>query len=284
MPNPFVGLMPDGGARNTAATIQRRELMRPYPQFGTINEQLVPIGTRDYQAIQISWDKRLSQGVHMSVAYTGSRNVERTAPLNQGEPLYEEVTNTHRPHVLRLTGGWQLPAFEGRGTLARLLLGGWQINATTFFRSGLNVPMPGLVDVIGDPVLDNPTTARWFNTCTLTAAGARQGCASESEQPAFRIRPENALDTTGARLEGVYRSEPINVDMSFFKTIRLHGRQNFQVRVEMFNALNKVQWPQPEHDHHRGAVRPGHRDPAERSALHPARLQGTRSRASSSEP
>ena len=103
----------------------------------------MPIGTRDYQAMQVSWDKRLSQGVHMSVAYTGSRNVERTAPLNQGEPLYEEVTDTHRPHVLRLTGGWQLPAFEGRGTLARILLGGWQINASTFFRSGLTVADAG---------------------------------------------------------------------------------------------------------------------------------------------
>ena len=76
--------MPDGGARNTAATIQRRELMRPYPQFAGINEQLVPIGTRDYQALQISWDKRLSQGVHMSVAYTGSRNVERTRAAQPG--------------------------------------------------------------------------------------------------------------------------------------------------------------------------------------------------------
>jgi hypothetical protein len=52
--NPFVGLVPDGGARNTAPTIQRRELMRPRPQFGTINERLVPIGTLDYQAIQLS--------------------------------------------------------------------------------------------------------------------------------------------------------------------------------------------------------------------------------------
>jgi hypothetical protein len=245
VPNPFVGLMPDGGARNTAPTIQRRELMRPYPQFAGINEMLVPLGTRDYQALQISWDKRLSQGVHMSVAYTGSRNVEALAPLNQGEPLYEEVTNTHRPHVLRLTGGWQMPSFDGRGTLARLLLGGWQINATTFFRSGLNVPMPGLVDQIGDAALDNPTTARWFNTCTLTTAGVRQSCANESETPAFKIRPENALDTTGARLEGVYRSEPLNVDMSFFKTIRVHGRSNFQLRVEMFNAFNGVQWGNP---------------------------------------
>ena len=87
----------------------------------------------------------------------------------------------------------------------RYLLGGWQLNTSTYLRSGLTVDMPNNVDQIGDPRIDNQTNARWFNTCTLTVAGARQGCASESEQPAFRIRPENALDTTGARLEGVYR-------------------------------------------------------------------------------
>ena len=69
--------------------------------------------------------------------------------------------------------------------------------------------MPGNVDLIGDPVLENPTTARWFNTCTLTTAGARQGCASDSEQPAFQIRAENALDTTGDRLEGVMRRRAV---------------------------------------------------------------------------
>jgi hypothetical protein len=41
------------------------------------------------------------------------------------------------------------------------------------------------------------------------------------------------------------RSEPFTLDMSFFKTVRLKGRTNFQLRVEMFNAFNKVQWPNP---------------------------------------
>ena len=245
VPNPFRGLMPDGGAKNTATTIQRRELMRPYPQFGTIGEQLVAIGALDYQALQISWDKRLTNGLHMQVSYTGSRNVERMAPLNQGEDLFEEVTNTHRPHILRLTAGWTLPSLESRGALLRYLAGGWQINASTFLRSGLTVPMPGNVDLIGDPVLDNPTTARWFNTCTLTTTGARQSCANDSEAPAFRIRPDNALDTTGSRLEGVYRSEPYMLDLSFFKNVRLTGRTTFQLRVEMFNAFNNVQWNNP---------------------------------------
>jgi hypothetical protein len=245
VPNPFRGLVPDGGSRNTSTTIQRRELLRRYPQFAGINEQLGPIGTLDYQAIQVSWDKRLTNGIHFQINYTGSRNVGATSVLNMGEPLFEEVTDTHRPHVLLFTGGWILPAFETRGAVMKHVLGGWQINASTFFRSGLTVGMPDNVDLIGDPTVSNPTMARWFNTCTLTVAGVRQTCASDSEQPAFRIRAENALDTTGSRLERVYRSEPWVLDLSFFKTIRLSQRMNFQTRVEMFNVTNAVQWPTP---------------------------------------
>ena len=245
VPNPFRGLMPDGGSRNSAATIQRRELLRRYPQFAGITERLVPIGLLDYQAVQVSWNKRLSHGLHFQINYTGSRNVGELSVLNMGEAPFREVTDTHRPHVLLFTGGWNLPDFESRGAMMRHLLGGWQVNASTFLRSGLTAGMPDNVDLIGDPTLANPTTARWFNTCTLTTTGARQRCASDSEQPAFRIRAENSLDTTGSRLEGVYRSDPWILDMSFFKTVRLSGRLNFQTRVEVFNLTNAVQWPAP---------------------------------------
>ena len=124
VPNPFVGLMPDAGATNTAATVQRRVLMRPLPQFGTINEQLVPIGYGNYQAIQATWEKRLSNGVQLLVGYTGSRTTEALSPLNQGEPLYEQLTTTHRPHVLRLSGGWTTPELRGHNWAMRYVLGG----------------------------------------------------------------------------------------------------------------------------------------------------------------
>src|SRR5688572_10678189 len=178
VPNPFVGLMPDAGATNTAATVQRRVLMRPLPQFAAIGEQLVPIGFGNYSSLQVSWEKRLSQGVQLLVGYTGSRTTEALSPLNQGEPLYEQLTAMHRPHVLRLSGGWTAPSFSTRNWAMRYLLGGWQINTVTFFRSGVPVGMPDNVDLLGDPVVSNPTTARWFNTCTLTTVGIRQNCAN----------------------------------------------------------------------------------------------------------
>jgi hypothetical protein len=243
VPNPFYGLLPDAPAKN-GATIARRELMRPFAQFGTISETLVPIGYLKYEALQVTWNKRQSHGAHFLVSYTYASTREATTVRNMGESPYEQYSGSHRAHNLQLSGGWQMPSFESRGALMKYALGGWQINTITAFRSGLPVGMPGGVKLIGDPVLANPTRARWFNTCTLTTAGVRQNCASAEEQPAFQILPSNSLRLEGDRLEGVIRSEPINVDFSIFKTFPV-GRTNVQFRAEIFNTFNVVQIATP---------------------------------------
>ncbi len=96
-----------------------------------------------------------------------------------GEAPFEEVTDTHRPHVLLFTGGWILPgvriARRDDEAPARRLAG----EREHVLAIGLTLGMPGTVDVIGDPVLANPTQTRAFNTCTLTAAGVRQNCATD---------------------------------------------------------------------------------------------------------
>ena len=73
--------MPDGGARNTAPTIQRGSCSVLSAVCGDHGAS-APLGTLDYQAVQISWDKRLSQGVFFQVNYT-DREHSAMAPLNQ---------------------------------------------------------------------------------------------------------------------------------------------------------------------------------------------------------
>ena len=124
VPNPFVGLMPDGGARNTAPTIQRRELIRP---LSAVWQDQRSVWCRSGRATTRRCRCRGTSGCRTACTsrsnYTGSRNTQAMAPLNQGEPLYEELTDTHRPHVLRLSGGWNMPDFDGRGTAMRLSAG-----------------------------------------------------------------------------------------------------------------------------------------------------------------
>jgi hypothetical protein len=211
-----------------------------------MSQALNPLGQLMYDSLQTSWEKRLSHGVNMLVSYTWSRNSELTDPLNQGDPLFEQLTNNHRPHVLRLSGGWMSPSLDTRGALVRGVLGGWTLSTATFFSQGRTTNMPANVDVIGDYTLTNPTKARWFNTCTLGADGVtRSFCLSDSDQPAFQFRPNNARDTTGARLEGVYQHAPVLVDLSVSKTFQGPRTMTYQVRFDMYNAFNTVQWGQP---------------------------------------
>jgi hypothetical protein len=247
VPNPLAGQLPGSNFNN--ATIARRQLLRPYPAFNNVQQQLNPLGKLYYQSLQVTWDKRLSDGVSMLIAYTRAENRELVSPLNQGDPLFEQLSGDHRPHVLRLSGTWTAPAFEDRSRLVRYGLGGWQISTSTSIMRGQTIGMVDDVDVIGDYTLENPTKARWFNTCTLGADGVtRSFCASATEQPAFQLRPNNARDTTGARLDGVYRSQPVFVDMQFSKRIEGPRATSYQIRLDLYNMFNTVQWGQPETD------------------------------------
>ncbi len=216
------------------------------PQFVHINERLVPIGTRDYQALQMSWDKRLSQGVHCPVDYTGSRNIERDhrRSTRARRRSRKSPTRTGRTCCASPAAGSLPGVRSGNGRWSGSLLGGWQINASTFFRSGLTCRMPDNVDLIGDPVLANPTSSALVQH--LHADGG--GRAAELRHDPTSSRRSGSVPTT--RSTPPARGSRTSIaatrwilDMSFFKTFQLTSRFNFQTRVEMFNLTNAVQWP-----------------------------------------
>jgi len=260
VPNPFAGLLPGSsfnGQSGNNATIQRRQLLRPYPQFDGVAKQLIPEGRLWYHSLQAQWEKRLTQGVSMLVSYTFSRSWEEVDPLNAGEARYKQRSGNDRPNALRINGTWTMPRFESHNGWVRHLAGGWQTAVVANIRTGAAVGMPGGVDVIGDVTIDNPTKGRWFNTCTIGLDGSRNACADPGVderaadpgraplEPAFRVRPTNALDTTGDRMDAVRSSFPAIIDMNFSKSIPLSSRVRSQIRVDLYNLTGTVQWPGP---------------------------------------
>lgn len=259
VPNPFAGLLPGSsfnGVSGNNATIQRRQLLRPYPQFDNVSEGLIPEGRLWYHALQTQWEKRLSHGVSALVSYTYSRSWEEVDPLNAGEARYKQLSANDRPHALRINGNWTMPNFEHRGKWLRGLAGGWQTGVVANIRSGAAIAMPGSVDVIGPIKLENATLGRWFNTCTIGLDGSRNACADPIDtraadpgrqplQPAFAIRPTTGLDTTGSRVDAVRVSSPPIVDMTFSRSFRLSPGVRSQLRVDLYNLTGTVQWPGP---------------------------------------
>jgi hypothetical protein len=252
VPNPFAGLLPASGFNGP--TVQRQQLLRPYPQFGGITENSTSIGRSWYNAVQVIVQKRMSHGLKLTSSYTYSRTRERNNFLNsQDTDLVEQVTDYDRPHLWVFSGTWELPFGKGRrfgkdaSGLREALIGGWQVNWELAVQSGRPLDEPGGLEPIASARLDHPTPARWFDTCYLDLAGVPQKCLP-GETPVWRQRPPFTLRTTPNRFSDIRVPWKPTLDASLFKNFRFNDRYRLQLRIEAFNAFNSVIYPPPNTD------------------------------------
>ena len=137
-----------------------------------------------------------------------------------------------------MSATYQVPFLAGRTDLLGSIFGGWQINGIVTAQSGLSVGTTAGAVLVSDPSIDNPTMARWFNTCTQALSGARQNCASADEPVAWSIQAPFTLRTLPTRLDTVRTSRPTLIDFSLFKTSRLPANLQLHARLEAFNLFN----------------------------------------------
>lgn len=249
VPNPFAGLLP--GTALNGATVQRQQLLRPFPQFTGITEARNPMGLGWYNALQARVEKRLSSGFHFLLSYTYSKTMEATSYLNAQDPMDQParaLTDNDAPHRLVLSGGWELPFFKNAHGLTKAAFGGWKINGIAVSQSGLSLAAPSGYYSSGiDPALPKGkrTMNRYFNTCTLTVTGVRQNCASSDEPVAFIAQPPYTLRTLGLRIGSIRDQRPLNIDFSVFKNVPVRERIRIEFRAESFNLLNSPWFGSP---------------------------------------
>lgn len=247
VPNPMAGLVP--GTNLNGSTIQRQQLLRPFPQFGQIQLLNRSIGSSRFDSLQMLLSKRLAKGMNFSVAYTWSRTFEKRTFANaQDSELQKLPAQWDIPHNLQLNGVYELPFGPGKKFGAdapkgvRQLIGGWQVSAIARIQQGWPMDFPANAMPTGvNPRLDEPNLDRWFNTCTQVSATQTRGCVG-NEQPAWTIRPPFTLQTWSARVTW-YRRPPIrNLDVSIMKNTKLTERITLQFRTDFLNATNTPQF------------------------------------------
>lgn len=241
VPNPFAGKLP--GTTLNGATMTLQQSLRPYPQYTGITENGRTIGTSRYDSFQARVEKRFSEG--LSALFTGTWASDKTfnTYLNGGQDAIGQFITrigASPPWSLNLSGTYALPFFKNSASLVQSLLGGWTMAGTATWQRGGLLSVSGANSTGLDPVLDNPTQARRFNTCTYNDnTGKRQNCASDSEPAAWIInKPYTLLTVPQPQFNDWRAPYPLSMNLSLFKAFRFLERAKMEIRAEAFNFTN----------------------------------------------
>ncbi len=249
--NPFCNTVTLGNCTaglftGAGATISRRQLLLPYPDFGTITTSNND-GESWYHSAQFSLNKRFANGYALQFAYTRSKWIEAVEYLNAADALPNRaIAAQDVPNRFSMSGFYELPFGKGKwiGGSAhgwtQAIIGGWQIEGTYTYQSGFPVRFANDAFYLGGKISipkSQQTVNRWFNTAAfVSAAGGTPTCAGTTGVNC--ATPVDHLRTLPFFFADV-RSDPINnADLGLRKDIQIREGMKIQLRMEFINAFN----------------------------------------------
>ena len=211
-------------------------------------------GRSTYNALQTSLMKRFSGDHQVQISYTLSKAMDNADaqlstdtltsaiyPPNPYDPEAEwAVASFDARHVFSANATWELPAFRDHA-----VLGGWQLNAIVSLHSGY-------------PFSPSIQTPNWSRTGNISTNAEDRPNVKPGTNPNRVITgdPNNWFDTSVFELQpqGTVGNTPrnflrgpgfANTDVSLVKNQALGGQARLQIRLEVFNILNRANFATP---------------------------------------
>jgi Carboxypeptidase regulatory-like domain/TonB dependent receptor-like, beta-barrel len=258
--NPFAGLL--AGSTINGATVQRQQLLRPFPEFGTFGIEEND-GSDRYNAASLQLDRHFKSGNSFTIQYTRSALRDRLKYLNPADGTLEDrVSPNDRPNRFSLGSSIVLPFGRnhrwGSEWSAPLdaIAGGWQVSGTYQYQSGFPLTWnatywdsscgdpTSLVSSIGKTVngqilgLDVPawdTKCFYFHDAAVQTNGVDDPVKQRNDQ---RIQLANNVRYFPSTLPDVRTHQLHLMDVGLFKNFQVARGITLQLRVEVINALN----------------------------------------------
>ncbi len=266
--NPFFGVITDPTSTMRLATVQRRQLLSPYPQYTGVNATARPTGNSLYHSYVMRVQKRFSSGVGFLVAFTAGKELTDSG---WGNTITSINASTGRQNVydrksdralspddisrrLVMSFNAELPFGRGRRyftnipRVADLALGGWQFNGIVTLQSGLPVTLFSSVNQTGI----NSAAQRPNNNGVSANLGGNRGTTDQQinrwfDTSVFAVAAPFTFGNAPTVLPDVRIPGIRNCDLSLFKNFAIlsENKLTAQFRLEASNALNTTQLGRP---------------------------------------
>ncbi len=250
--------------------------LAPFPRvaetWGPLYYVGMPLGTQTYHALQLTANKRMSNGIAANVAYTYSRsrsNIDSGFQESWGVGLLQDVTKlddeadvidaNDMTHVFKGFVTWELPFGKGRRYLDRsgavdALLGGWQLSMIFKHLSGTPTAITSSASYTGwstygypiyvnaDP---NGNFANQFDPDSFNIAKPGDAGNRYFDPKAFS-NPAYGEFGKGPRFFAQLRTFGRTYEnLGLLKNFRVMGRARAQVRFELINIFNRKYFSNP---------------------------------------
>jgi Carboxypeptidase regulatory-like domain len=259
VPNPLFGVVTTGPL--SSATVAAGQLLRPFPEYDSVNIRAVREGDSIYHALQLKLERRFSAGLSLLAAYTFSKTITDAGSrlsINFANPGVQDsnnlrgeraLANFDTPQRFILSYNWELPFGPGKSLLNRgakvlgMIAGGWQLNGVTTYQNGQPLGLTTSVNNThslggGSRPNDNGTSAK--------LSGATESRLNEYFNTAvFSAPPAFTFGNTARTLPDVFAPGLHNWDFSIMKNNRFKEHYNVQFRAEFFNGFNMVNFGAP---------------------------------------
>lgn len=247
--NPFFG-QPNVGGVIANRQVSRAQLLRPYPQYGSIYPLFSQGATSDYNSLQVTFSKRYARGVTFEGSYAWAKAMDTGTSYQDSYNVLGSrgVSSVNIPHRLVFSGVYEFPLGRGRqfgANMSRvldLIVGGWQANGIYTLQSG----NPLGISASGTSVLfSEASRANSNGQSPVINANAKDRLDRWFDTSVFSQPAPYTLGNVSPLVANLLNHHTNNLDFSIFKRFRLTERFALAFRAEAFNSLNRVRFASP---------------------------------------
>ncbi len=239
----------------TANTVNRNQILRPFPQYTGLTEYMLNTGASWYNSLQTLFTYRTRKGMNLNINYTFAKNMVRSGYLDpQNEVMQQGLVQYDKPHRFVTSMISQLPMGKGHKLFGNThgwtskLLSGWENTIIFSISSGQPWPMPSNAMYLKDAKIPyewgqekvqaiKPCTIKQNDDFSMTvqANAKAYGCTDMNwlmYNTTYNPRYTPYFDGR-IRLQTMFMA-----DTSLNKITQITERFRVQFRAEAFNIAN----------------------------------------------